>query len=117
LRPFVGELLPTVKAFVAPALFVGTTIMSLKVAHIREQGVDMIIVPLDSGFGRKMQTEQDQIIGAIQRQATAAGLAGWVVPVWDDCGRLAFRAPSGWHPFFRSVNLPWVYANLNRVLH
>jgi hypothetical protein len=76
----------------------------------------MIIVPLDTSFGRKLQTEQDQIIWQIQRQATSAGLAGMVVPVWDDFGRMAFRAPSGWHPFFRSVSLPWVYANLNKQI-
>lgn len=90
--------------------------MQLKVAHIREQGVNMVIVPLDASFGRKMQTEQDNIIWQIQRQASSAGLAGQVVPVWDDHGRMAFRAPSGWHPFFQSVNLPWVYANLNKQI-
>ena len=90
--------------------------MTLRVAHIREQGIDMIVVPLNDRFGRLMQSEQDNIIGAIQTKATMSGLAGTVVPVWENNGRMAFRAPVNWHPFFRSVSLPWVYANLNRQL-
>ena len=45
----------------APALS-GVTTLGLKIAHLREQGVDMIIVPLETSFGRKLQTEQDEII-------------------------------------------------------
>jgi hypothetical protein len=31
------------------------------VAHIREQGVDLIIIPLQSSFGTKSQEEQNEI--------------------------------------------------------
>jgi hypothetical protein len=45
-----------------------------KVAHLREQGQDMIIVPLDSGFGSKIRHDQDSIIGELQIRAHAARL-------------------------------------------
>ena len=50
-----------------------------KVAHIREQGQDMIIVPLDSTFGRKVSNDQQSITSELQARSVAAGLAGHVV--------------------------------------
>ena len=88
-----------------------------KVAHMRKQGQDMIVVPLDSNFGHKPSSEQASAISAIQMRARSAGLAGKVVPVWDNGnGRMAFIAPQPWHPFFCSINLRFVAANLNREL-
>jgi hypothetical protein len=88
-----------------------------KVAHVREQGLDLIIVPLDSQFRFKTDVEQRETIAALQVCATRAGLAGAVVPVWDDGGgRMAFRAPRNWHPFFQSISLGFVAANINREL-
>lgn len=89
-----------------------------QVAHIREQGVDLIIIPLNDSFRFKSQTEQNQIISELQLRATNAGLAGTVVPVWDSGGgRMAFIAPPNWHPFFRSINLQFIAANINRELY
>lgn len=77
----------------------------------------MIIVPLESGFGRKTVQDQNTITADIQRHAFGAGLKGIVVPVWDNGGgRMAFRAPPPWHPFFRSLNLRLVAASINREL-
>lgn len=91
---------------------------TLKIAHIREQGVDLIIVPMDRAFGQRPKADQQMIIAELQDRSIAARLAGGVVPVWD-CGhgQMGFMAPQGWHPFFQSINLSWVYANLNRELH
>jgi hypothetical protein len=89
-----------------------------KVVHLNEQGQDMIIVPLDSGFGSKICQDQDSIIGELQIRARTAGLAGTVVPIWDNGGgRMAFIAPNSWHPFFRSINLRFVAMNINRELY
>ena len=88
-----------------------------KVAHIREQGQDMVIVPLDSGFGRKMSNEQQAIAAELQLRSQSAGMAGQVIPVWDNGGgRMGFFAPHSWHAFFSSINLRWVFANINREL-
>jgi hypothetical protein len=88
-----------------------------KVAHIREQGVDLIIIPLDSQFRFKPDADQQQTIAVLQACATSAGLQGTVVPVWDNGGgRMAFRAPQNWHPFFQGISLGFVAANINREL-
>ena len=89
-----------------------------KVAHIREQGQDIIIVPLESSFGYKSDSEQAAIIDELQSHARGAGLGGTIVPVWDDGGgRMKFIAPRPWHPFFQGLSLTSVYANLNRELY
>ena len=88
------------------------------VAHIREQGVDLIIIPLESNFGYKSQDEQRSALDELQMRSNAAGLGGTVVPVWDGGGgRMAFIAPPNWHPFFQGINLAWVGANLNRQIY
>jgi hypothetical protein len=89
-----------------------------KVAHIREQGQDMIIVPLDSTFGGRVNSDQQSIASELQTRSRAAGLAGRVVPVWDKGrGRMGFFAPHTWHGFFASINLRWVCANINREIY
>jgi hypothetical protein len=88
-----------------------------KLAHIHHQGVDLIIIPLDSSFGHKTKPEQHKVIASLQLSATSAGLRGTVVPVWDaGVGRMAFIAPQNWHPFFSSINMGFVAANINREL-
>lgn len=87
------------------------------VAHVREQGQDMIIVPMKQEFGLKAESEQRQLIRQLQQVARQAGLAGTVVAVWEASrGRMAFVAPRPWHPFFKSISLAWVAANINRKL-
>lgn len=88
-----------------------------EVAHIHEQGQDIIIIPLKSDFGHKPNSEQQQIISQLQFAANRAGLKGTVVVVWDaGGGRMAFIAPKAWHAFFRSITLQHVAININRKL-
>ena len=90
---------------------------TLKVAHLRQQGVDLVIAPLSSDFGHKTQNDQQEIVSEIQLRSRSAGLAGTVVPVWDTGGgRMGFMAPNNCHPFFRSLNLRTIWANVNREL-
>ena len=64
------------------------------IAHLREQGVDLIIIPLDRSFEYKTSREQIAIRMSLQICAHSAGLAGTIVPVWDGgFGRLHFLAP------------------------
>ena len=86
------------------------------VAHINHQGVDLIIVPLDTSFGYKSQSEQDSITRGLQVCAASAGLAGTVVPVWVSNGGMAFIAPQAWHPFFQSIDMRYVAMKVNRRL-
>lgn len=87
-----------------------------KVAHIREQGIDLIIAPLESSFGRKSSTDQHEFIEALQMCASVAGLAGTVVPVWREGSRHSFIAPQKWHPFFKSLGWNDIIYNINQEL-
>jgi hypothetical protein len=88
-----------------------------KVAHIREQGQNMIIFPLDAAFGRMTSSDQNEELGRLGFRANAAGLAGAAVAVWDaGGGRMGFMGPSQWHPFLRSIDLGFVFANLNQEI-
>jgi len=89
---------------------------AFEIAHIREQGQDMIVVPLDDQFDHKPNATQQEIIHELQMRARGAGLAGTVVPVWEAGGRTKFIAPRPWHPFFQSVSIQWVAMNVNRTL-
>lgn len=90
---------------------------SFKVAHIREQGVDLIIIPLDSRFGLETENQQKDTVNELQVRANAAGLAGTVVPVWKDAfGRMLFLAPQNWHPFFKSLTYERVIASINKSI-
>jgi len=85
------------------------------VAHIRQQGQNMIIVPMRTEFGRKTAGEQANIEAALASAAHSAALAGQVVTVWDNGGgRMAFRGPTQWRAFLASISLRWVGANINK---
>ena len=80
-----------------------------KIAHIKEQGRDLIIVPLESSFEHKSKEEQSKTVLGLQACATSAGLAGVVVPIWEYGGSFRFIAPKNWHAFFLS---PGIYQRL-----
>jgi hypothetical protein len=87
------------------------------VAHIQRQGINLIIVPLDSSFRYKTPTDQQAVWRALQTYAASAKLVGTVVPVWDaGNGRMGFLAPHNWHPFFKSLDLAFVATHINRRL-
>jgi len=89
-----------------------------EIAHIRERGIDLIIIPLADSFRFKNQSEQHNIINELQTRASSADLAGTVVPVWDNGGgRMGFIAPQNYHPYFKSINLQFVASNINRELY
>lgn len=87
-----------------------------KIAHLREQGQDMIIIPLDDSFEHKSSTDQEEIIATLQLCARSAGLAGTVVPVWRVGSRHKFIAPRQWQAFFRSLSWNRIIASLNKTL-
>ncbi|MEK9285441.1 MULTISPECIES: hypothetical protein [unclassified Bradyrhizobium] len=90
---------------------------TLKLAHIREQGQDMIIFPLDQRFGRLPDGEKQQELHALEMRAHDAGLGGHAVAVWDaGGGRMGFLGPSQWHSFLRSISLRQVISSLNREI-
>lgn len=87
-----------------------------KIAHIKEQGQDIIIVPLDESFDRQTEMHQESFLNEIRSAAALAGLRGVVVPIWPSYGNIKFIAPLPWHAFFKSITLDRVYKILNREL-
>jgi hypothetical protein len=87
-----------------------------KIAHIREQGIDLIIVPLDSSFGDKSKADQEDAVATLQDCAAAEGLAGSVVPVWRSGDDYQFIVPGNWHAFFKSLSWNIIMRNLNGEL-
>ena len=87
------------------------------IAHIKEQGVDVIVVFVDSSFGAQGHRAQEATIAEMQARAKAAGLAGNVVPVWkNENGTSGFVAPENQHPFFKSTSFESLVRNKNKEL-
>jgi hypothetical protein len=87
-----------------------------KIAHIRQQEQDMVIVPLTPEFEHKTPTEKRSAIDELQVRSQAAGLAGTVVPAWLYQNRVHFIAPEPWHPFFQSLTWNQILASVNKEL-
>lgn len=89
---------------------------SYKVAHIREQGQDMLLFPLSPQFGQLSQDDQNDFLWELERRANAAGLAGSAAVFWQHGGHGHFMGPKQWHPFLRSVSMNFVMQNVNREI-
>lgn len=87
------------------------------VAHIKRQGVDLVIVLLNAAFGNLGPMEKAKVLGGLQQHATAAGLRGAVVPIWDNGkGAAEFLAERQLLPCLKNLTLASVHANINREL-
>lgn len=87
-----------------------------EVAHIREQGQDMIIIPVSNSINSIGSTKQNELKSSLQLFAKDAGLAGEVCLVWEHGRRFHFLAPQQWHGFFKSINMQVVAQNINKKL-
>jgi len=91
-------------------------VSTYKIAHLREQGQNIIIVPLDPSFEHKSSSDQKGIVSALQACASSAGLAGTVVPVWQVGSNHKFIAPNNWQSYFKSLSWNAIMRNLNKTL-
>lgn len=89
---------------------------TFKVAHINQQGQNMVIVPLEPSFGAKSSDEQSDLIEQLQLCASSAGLAGTVVPVWRSGQGFRFIAPTPWRAFFQSLSWNQIVRSVNKQL-
>lgn len=96
------------------AITVATT---FEVAHIRQQGQDIILIVVDASFARKSSSDQQSTYAALQACASNAGLAGTVALAWDGgSGRMKFYGPSAWNQFLASLDPNTLAANINKKL-
>lgn len=86
---------------------------SFKVAHIREQGQDMLLFPLSGNFGMKGPKDQDKVLAELQARAKAAGLSGRAVAVWEIGGRTYSVGPDPWKRFLSSISMAYVLKKVN----
>jgi hypothetical protein len=86
------------------------------VVHVREQGIDLIIVVVAPSFAQKATKEQNALVDTLTLCSHKAGLAGTVVPVWRAGSGFGFLAPTQWHAFFKSLTPEMLAANVNRRL-
>ena len=92
------------------------TTRSYRIAHIREQGQDMIFIPVQS-LSHASHNDIVAIVDGLQRCAVAAGLAGTVVLCWQSGGQTRFMGPPQWAQLFNSLSWERVHASRNKVLY
>jgi hypothetical protein len=83
-----------------------------KVAHINEQGQDLIIVFVSDTVQALSSQQKSGLLSALQVCATSAGLRGVVVLLWSN----GVWCDPRFHPFFASVPYDFLYANINKEL-
>lgn len=86
------------------------------VAAYREQGVDLLVIPMQSGFGDLSQSDENLGRDALQICASKAGLSGTVVPVWESGLGFYFLAPARWKDYFSSIDMSYVEQRVNEKL-
>jgi hypothetical protein len=90
---------------------------SFEVAHLREQGQDMLLFALDGAtFHHKTDNEQSGIVAELEARAHAAGLAGSAAAFWNYGSRGYFRGPRLWHSYLSSINTTWVAMRANKTI-
>jgi len=89
---------------------------TFKIAHIKEQGVNVIIAPLAPHFEQATPEQRAKVMAAFTQAALDASLRGRVVLVWRTGMGFKFIAPVEWQPFFRSLRWRDILGNLNRDL-
>jgi hypothetical protein len=89
---------------------------TFKLAHIREQGQNMLLFPLDRSFDLKSDLEKSQIVRELEDRAHRAGLAGRAAAIWESGGRTYTLGPKAWAAFLHSVSIRHVLAGVNKSI-
>lgn len=84
------------------------------VAHLCEQGQDMLLFPLDGTIHNRSDREKADVLDELERRAHAAGLAGRAAILWDYGGSGYSYGPREWQSFLQSIDTGWVWQQVNR---
>jgi hypothetical protein len=87
-----------------------------KLAHIYQQGQNMLLFPLDSGFGHKTSAQRNATLQELEARAHAAGLAGRAAVFWTMGNRTYSLGPAPWRNFLNSFSIGSVLANVNKSI-
>lgn len=85
-----------------------------EVAHIREQGQDIILIALDESFGRQSEADRQAALLEFTMRCRAAGLRGHVAILWPVGAQTHFIGPQNWHRYLESINLAYAISQRNR---
>lgn len=89
---------------------------TIELAHIREQGQNMLLFPLGDSFGRKSESEKHSILSELERRAHGAGLAGRAAVLWESGGTTYSIGPKNWANFLRSISIYDVLRSVNKSI-
>lgn len=88
-----------------------------KVAHLYEQGQNMLLFPVDGGsIHHKTNSEKNEILEELEARANAAGLAGSAALIWNYGGQTHTYGPQRWQGFLRSISMQFVLRNVNQEI-
>jgi hypothetical protein len=89
------------------------------IAHVKEGGQDMIIIPVSDRFGFQSPRIQEQFYTDMEVCAKSTGLSGTVVLMTENRrGQTNFYGPKEWGSFFKhwDITMNWVRARINYEL-
>ncbi|MBB6097445.1 hypothetical protein HNR42_000862 [Deinobacterium chartae] len=89
---------------------------TFRIAQVEEEGVKLLLVPLERKFGTLTDAQRAQFVARLQACAQSARLEGTVIPVWEDSNRAQFIAPQKWHGLVRKYSLLKIYASISGEL-
>lgn len=89
---------------------------NFKLAHVHEQGQNMLLFPLDGGFAHKTSAQQNAILRELEDRAHAAGLAGRAAVFWTIGNRTYSLGPPTWRNFLSSFSIQRVLASVNKSI-
>jgi class 3 adenylate cyclase len=88
------------------------------VAHIRSNGVDLILFPVSPEITGLSPTDQATVLKQAQSICRSAGLAGETIPVWQTATGVKFFAHERFHQILRGHLTPeFLKANLNKEIN
>lgn len=91
--------------------------ITYKIAHICEQGRDMIFIPLNTSFNWRTEANQREVVKKLQHVSASAGLDGTVVVFWPVGHSYSFIAPPEWRSMFNSAEIfERILLRLNKTL-
>ncbi len=87
-----------------------------KIAVIKHDSMELIVVPLDTVFEYKAQDKKLAFRAELQSHAEDAGFTGSICLVWPYAGGMKFLAPRAAHEFFATLSMAKVWAQVNMEL-
>ncbi len=87
-----------------------------KIAVIRHETMELIVVPLDTVFEYRSQENKLAFRAELQSHAEDAGFTGSICLVWPYAGGMKFLAPRAAHEFFAGLSMAKLSAQVNMEL-